>query len=136
MKINQFRINKYGKMNKARPLAIYSLITGTLLFCLWSFFLISGHIPEYSVRPTEISFHLTVEFCTALMLIISSLRVLYTNGQGEGMLLLSTGMLFYTLLNSSGYYAEQASTAFIMIFIIMLVAAIYFTYIAFHGTPK
>lgn len=136
MKINQFRINKYGVMNKARPLAIYSLITGTLLICLWSYFLISGLIPEYSTRPTEISFHLTVEFCTAIMLIISGLRVLYTSGQGEGMLLLSIGMLFYTLLNSSGYYAEKASTGFILLFLTLLIAAIYFTYVAFHGTPK
>jgi len=136
MKINQFRINKYGEMNRAKPLAIYALITGTLLAVLWSFFLIQGLVPDLSTRPTEISFHLTVEFCTAIMLIISGLRVLYSKGQGEGMLLLSTGMLFYTLLNSSGYYAEKASTGFIMLFIIMLITAIYLTYLAFHGTPK
>jgi hypothetical protein len=136
MKINQFRINKYGVMNKARPLAIYSLIIGTLLICFWSYFLISGHVPEYSARPTEISFHLTVEFFTAIMLIISGLRVLYSSGQGEGMLLLSIGMLFYTLLNSSGYYAEKASTGFILLFLTLLIVAIYLTYVAFHGTPK
>jgi hypothetical protein len=106
------------------------------MICLWVFFLLSGLVPEFATRPTEISFHLIVEFCTALMLIISGIRVLYSNGQGEGMLLLSTGMLFYTLLNSSGYYAEKASTGLILLFIIMLVTAIYLTIIAFHGTRK
>ena len=136
MKINQFRINKNGEMNRAKPLAIYALIIGTFMFCMWSFFLIAGLVPEFNTRPTEISFHLIDEFCTALMLIISGLRVLYTNGHGEGMLLLSTGMLFYTLLNSSGYYAEKASTGIILLFILMLVTAIYLTVIAFHGTRK
>jgi hypothetical protein len=136
MKINQFRINKNGGMNKARPLAIYELAIGVFMLCLWSFFLITGNIPEYNNRPTEFSFHLVVEVCTALMLIISSLRVLFTKGHGEGMLLLATGMLFYALLNSSGYYAEIANTGFILLFILMLAVAIYLTYIAFHGTPK
>jgi len=136
MKINQFRINKYGEMNRAKPLAIYALVIGTFLVGMWSFFLISGLVPEFDTRPTEISFHLIVEFCTAIMLIISGIRVLYSDGHGEGMLLLSTGMLFYTLLNSSGYYAEKASTGFILLFIMMLVAAIYLTIVAFHGTRK
>lgn len=136
MKINQFRINKYGEMNRAKPLAIYALVIGTFLVGMWSFFLISGLVPEFDTRPTEISFHLIVEFCTAIMLIISGIRVLYSNGHGEGMLLLSTGMLFYTLLNSSGYYAEKARTGFILLFIVMLIAAIYLTIVAFHGSRK
>jgi hypothetical protein len=136
MKINQFRINKYGVMNRAKPLAIFSLGIGSFLIMMWSFFIIKGLVPEFNTRPTEISFHVVVEYCTAIMLIISGIRVLITNGQGEGMLLMSIGMLFYTLLNSSGYYAEHARTGFIIFFISMLAAAIYFTYMAFHGTPK
>jgi hypothetical protein len=136
MKINQFRINKHGGMNNAKPLAIYELAIGIFLLCLWSFYLLSGNIPEYNNRPTEFSFHLAIEACTALMLIISSLRVLLTKGHGEGMLLMSTGMLFYALLNNSGYYAERANTAFILMFILMLAIAIYLTYLAFHGTCK
>jgi hypothetical protein len=136
MKINQFRINKFGEMNRARPLAIYALIIGIIMLFLWSFFLISGLIPESNSRPTEITLHLVVEYCTAIMLIISGIRVLFTKGQGEGMLLLSIGMLFYTLLNSSGYYAEKASSVFIALFVLMLVVAIYLTYFAFHGSPK
>ncbi len=136
MKLNQFRINKYREMNKARPLAFYAIIIGTLMFCIWTFFLVVGNVPEYNIRPTEISFHLVVEFCTAIMLIISGLRVLLSDGHGEGMLLLSTGMLFYTLLNSSGYYAQKASTGLISLFILMLITAIYLTVIAFHGSRK
>ncbi|NVO19354.1 MAG: hypothetical protein HXX13_06620 [Bacteroidetes bacterium] len=123
-------------MNRARPLAIYALITGSFLLGLWVFFLVNHLIPEVSSRPTESRFHIAVELCTSLMLIISGIRVLYTKGQGEGMLLMSIGMLFYTLLNTSGYYAEKASVGFITIFVLLLITAIYLTWQAFHGTQR
>jgi hypothetical protein len=136
MKINQFRINKYGGMNKARPLAIYATITGSMMMAFCLFLLLGTEMTDYKLRPIEISFHMVIEFCTALMLIINGLRVIYSKGQGEGLLLVSIGMLIYTALNNTGYYAEKSSLLMIAMFLVILISAIYLTIIAFHGRVK
>jgi hypothetical protein len=136
MKINQFRINKHQEMNRAKPLAIFAIIVGFIMLCLWMYFLFITKLPDFEIKPAEVSIHLAVEICTAIMLIISGIRVVFTKGEGEGMLLLSMGMLFYTLLNSSGYYAEKVSNGIIYLFIAVLMTAIYFTIMAFHGSRR
>jgi hypothetical protein len=136
MKQHQFRINKYREMNNAKPLAYFAIAVGFMLFLVWTYILIKGAVPGYSHHPTETTFHLVVEYCTAIMLIISGLRVLLIKGQGEGMLLLSMGMLFYTLVNSTGYFIDRAGKDIVIVYLFLLAPAIYFTVFAFHGSRK
>ena len=123
-------------MNNARPLAIFAVVVGIMLLIVWLYLSLSGGIPDYQFHPTESAFHLAVEFCTALMLIISGFRVLFSDGQGEGMLLLSMGMLFYTLVNTTGYYMEKAGNILLAVNFFLLAPAIYLTIHAFHGSQK
>lgn len=136
MKINQFRINKYQEMNNAKPLAIFATIAGFIMFGIWSYFLVTGRIPEFDSMKPEVTLHFAVEICTAIMLTVSGFRVLFTNGHGEGMLLLSMGMLFYTLLNSSGYYADKVDKTVVFTFVLVLLVGISLTIHAFHGSRK
>ncbi len=123
-------------MNNAKPLAYFAIAVGFMLFLVWTYILIKGAVPGYSHHPTETTFHLVVEYCTAIMLIISGLRVLLIKGQGEGMLLLSMGMLFYTLVNSTGYFIDRAGKDIVIVYLFLLAPAIYFTVFAFHGSRK
>lgn len=123
-------------MNNARPLAIFALLVGIMLLIVWLYLLIIRGIPDFQAHPKESIFHLAVEFCTSFMLIISSLRVLFSDGHGEGMLLLAMGMLFYTLVNTTGYFMEKAGNLIWAINLIVLVPAIYLTVQAFHGSQK
>lgn len=133
MKQQQFRINRHGALNKARTLAFYAIISGSAMLSIWIFCLVSGKIPEFTSRSAEMSFHFAVEICTAIMLLINGLRVLISKGNGEGLLLVSVGMLFYSLLNTAGYFAERSITALMVFCILMLVVTICITINAFHG---
>lgn len=106
------------------------------MMAAWIYCRISGIIP-FPVNDTlENNLHFTVELCTSIMLIVSGIRVLFSKGEGEGMLLMAMGMLFYTCLNSIGYFSGKLTNSLIFIYFVTLLTAIYLTIIAFHGGSR
>lgn len=133
MKLKQFRINRKNNLNKVRPLAYFALIVGLIMMAVWIYCRINRIIPFPVDDSFENNLHFTVELCTSIMLIISGARVLFSNGEGEGMLLMSMGMLFYTCLNSIGYFSGKMTNSLIFLYFATLLTAIFLTVIAFHG---
>ncbi len=123
-------------MNRAKPLAMFAILSGCSLFALCFFFIVSGRVPGFESRPTEITFQITLEILTALMLIINGLRVLFSEGNGEGLLLVAIGMLLCALLNLAGYYAEKGKTGFLITLLLLLAVTIYYLIIAFHSRKE
>ncbi len=123
-------------MNRAKPLAMFAILSGSSLLALCFFFIVSGRIPGFESRPTEITFQITLEIFTALMLIINGLRVVFSEGNGEGLLLVSFGMLICTLLNLAGYYAEKGKTGILTVLLVLLSVTIYYMIIAFHSRKE
>jgi hypothetical protein len=113
-------------MKEEKASGIYGIIVGVVMVLMWTFFIVSGQVPEFESRPVEIVFHLVIEFLTAIMLVISGIAALKQIRWGRLLLLFSFGMLTYTLVLSPGYYAQQGVFAFVIMFAALLALTVYF----------
>jgi len=72
-----------------------AVVTGVLMVAEWAFFITAGQVPELTIEPVRMGFHLAAESVTAVALI----------GAGAGLLrgaspfaLVAFGMLLYTVV--------------------------------------
>ena len=102
-----------------RITAIYSLIMGLLLIGTWVVLLALGQVPELWTRPLETGFLLAAEFLTGIGLILGGYGLLAPRRWGFTVALFSLGMMFYTVVQSIGLFAEQgilpASAWFVLV---------------------
>lgn len=82
----------------------------------WTFFLARRQVPELRTEPLAIRFHLAAELATALALIIGGVGQLAQTGWSQNAYLVATGMLFYTLVNSAGYFAQRRQWPMVITF--------------------
>jgi len=103
-----------------------SAIIGMLMIVQWIFFIVTGNVPEFETSPVSISFHISIEIITAILLIYASLickkRVIR-----ETLLLYGQGMLGYTVINSAGYFAQSGQWVFLGMFAVLLGISIFNT---------
>lgn len=104
--------------------AWYSLVVGIMMFVQWTFFLLTGQVPELQTEPYRIIFHLIGEFVTALALILAGLAVLNRWRLARETTLVALGLLFYTVIVSPGYFAQQGQWAFVGMFAVLLALGI------------
>jgi hypothetical protein len=100
------------------------MAVGTLIIVQWVFFIVTGNVAEFHVIPLEISLHITAEVMTALLLLISSYLLLKRKKKAIKWNLLAQGMLIYTVINSSGYFAQLSQWSFVVMFIVLFVLTI------------
>jgi hypothetical protein len=100
-----------------------SIAIGALMFAQWALFLVTGQVPELQTEPLAIGFHLVAEFVTAAALIISGLALLRGLAWATGISLVANGMLIYTVINSSGYFAQSGTWPPVIMFAALLVLA-------------
>ncbi|HZW38426.1 MAG TPA: hypothetical protein VFF33_03915 [Ignavibacteriaceae bacterium] len=111
-------------MNIKKIAAVYSLVLGSGIILFWMYLLLDGFVPEINTKPTEILFHLIAEFTTAIFLFISSV-FMYENFKGGTYLnLTSMGMLFYSLIQTPGYFFQIGESLVASIFLICLLVGI------------
>ena len=101
-------------MKKLR--AIWSVVVGAAMIAMWCMFYATDAIPEIVSRPWEIAMHLTAEFTTAALLIVSGFGLLARADWAARVNVFATGMLVYTLIQSPGYYLERHALAFVAMF--------------------
>lgn len=110
---------------------ISSAVIGTLMIVQWVFFIVTGNVPQFESAPVEISFHISIELLTALLLIYAALickkRVIR-----QTLLLFGQGMVAYTVVNSSGYFAQSGEWIFVAMFAVLLGISIYNTWVLFR----
>ena len=104
--------------------AIFSLAVGMVMIGQWSFSYLSNQIPELEHERIRISFHIVGEMVTAISLIISGIALLANQPWAQSAYLLSLGMLFYTVIVSPGYFAQQGDWKWVAIFGLLLAAGI------------
>jgi hypothetical protein len=100
--------------------AWFAVIVGTLMLAMWTFFLVTGQVPELVTEPYRIALHLAGEFATAIALIIAGIGLLNKVVWGRSLYFVAAGMLLYTLIVSPGYYAQQRQWAFVGMFALLL----------------
>ena len=100
---------------------ISSVSIGALMLMQWLFFLATGNVPELETAPVSISFHLAIEFMTAIALIVTGLSLRETKRESWILAAFAQGMLGYTVVNSPGYFAQSGEYAFVFMFACLLV---------------
>ncbi|MFU8771572.1 MAG: hypothetical protein ACNA8H_04020 [Anaerolineales bacterium] len=101
-------------------IAVFFVIVGVGMIAQWIFSLITRQVPELKDEPLKIIFHLIAELSTALILIVAGLAVLGKSLVGYPLSLIGAGMLLYTVINSSGYFAHKRQWGFVGLFVGLL----------------
>lgn len=104
---------------------ISSISIGTLMLLQWSFFLATGNVPELETAPVSISFHLAIEFLTALALILTGIYLQPEKQERWILAAFAQGMLGYTVVISPGYFAQSGEYALVFMFAVLLAAALF-----------
>ena len=114
-----------------KAVAIYAVIIGAGMLCMWLFFIATGSVGEFETKPAEIALHLAAEFGTAALLLASGILSLKNRPLGRPLLLAALGMLLYTVIVSPGYYVQRGEVPFaVMFFVLIILTAISIGYTA------
>jgi len=108
---------------------ISSLVIGIGMILQWAMFLITGNVPELETAPVSISFHLVAEALTAGLLILAFVLLRRPGNAGRHVAVFAQGMLAYTVVNSSGYFAQKEEWPFLLMFGLILFFAILNTFL-------
>lgn len=101
--------------------AWYSIVVGGLMFGQWGFFLATGSVPEVQTAPVALTFHLVAEFATAFCLLVGGIALLRHASWSKSFELVAAGMLAYTTIVSSGYFAPSGQWTLVAMFAVLLV---------------
>lgn len=101
--------------------AIFILIVGILMIGQWGFFLAAGQVPELQTAPWEIGHHISAEMLTALILIAGGIGLLRGARWSKVTALVGLGMVIYSCINSSGYFAQSGQWPFVGMFAVLLI---------------
>ena len=104
---------------------ISSISIGALMLMQWLFFLATGNVPELETAPVSISFHLAIEFMTALALILTGILLRASKREIWILAAFAQGMLAYTVVNSPGYFAQNGEYALVVMFAALLAISIF-----------
>ncbi len=104
--------------------AWFCLIVGLFIFISWFFFLVTGQVPELATEPYAIAAHLLAEAATAVVLIVAGVGLLRQRSWASPVALVGLGMLIYTVINSSGYFAELGDWPPVFVFALLLLLAL------------
>ena len=94
------------------------------MILMWVFFIVSGNVPEFQVKPWEIIYHLIAEFTTAILLVVAGILALVKRPTSKPLLLTAFGMLLYTVILSPGYYAQRGNMDFVIFFSVLTILTI------------
>lgn len=104
--------------------AVYAIIVGILMFGQWMFFLATKQVPELKSEPIRIRFHIADEFITGGLLIAAGIGVLAKSDLAMKLYPVAMGMLLYTIIVSSGYFAQKRVWPIVGMFGVLLILTI------------
>jgi hypothetical protein len=107
-----------------RIVAVYSAGMGVLILALWGALWAAGAIPEMMTRPWEVAMHLTAEFTTAGLLIVSGAGLWFAAPWATRINVFASGMLIYSLIESPGRYLEENAMDFVLLFAFAFLATV------------
>jgi hypothetical protein len=102
---------------------IYSLIIGVGIIGLWLMLIITKQVPEMKTEPIAIGFHIIVENIMGFLAIVSGIILLLDLIYAPFVFVLSSGLVIYAVINSSGYYGERKQWSFVGMFGAILITS-------------
>lgn len=86
---------------------------------MWALLYLTGEIPELTTAPLEIGYHLFAEGLTAGLLLIAGYGLFRDRPWAASVHPLALGLLLYTVINSTGYYAQRGDVAMVGMFTVL-----------------
>lgn len=99
---------------------------------MWTMFIITDQVPELKDAPMKIYYHLTAEFLTAILLLISGFTLIKNHSLSIQIYLISLGMLLYTVIVSAGYYANTGEAPMVLMFTVFQVLTALFIVVSLY----
>jgi hypothetical protein len=109
---------------------VFAIVVGIGMIGQWAVTIAQGNIPgpeagsEAGRGRVEMLFHLAAEALTALALISSGAGLVLAQDWAYPVYLLATGMLLYTVIASSGYFAQLHEWPMVVMFGVLFVLAL------------
>jgi len=75
-------------------------------------------------KPWAISFHITGEFTTAILLIAAAVGLWLDDQWAKILAPIALGMLLYTVIVSPGYYAQLNNLPMVGVFLILVILTV------------
>lgn len=100
--------------------AVYAIVVGLFMVGFWGMLVATGRA-ELKERPWDMRYHIAAEFVTAALLILSGVGSFLGVGGDSVSTPLALGMLLYTVINSSGFYAGQGNRPMVGMFSVLTV---------------
>ncbi len=104
--------------------ALYSILMGALLIGSWIVLFAIGQVPYLWTLPLDTSFLLLAEFLTGIGLIVGGWGLLAKRPWAFTITLFALGMMFYTVVRSTGLFAEQGITLAAAWFVLVTVLTV------------
>ena len=101
--------------------SVYMITVGVMIISLWVMLISTGSVTEFTEEPLDISFHIAAEFLTAVLLLSSGIGLIKKNKWSMQLSYISLGALLYTIINSSGYYAQRSEPVFLIMFGVLFI---------------
>ena len=87
--------------------------------------IVTGNVPEFSTEPVAIAFHLTAELSMGVLALISGIMMLVGKKYANALYLVSSGLVIYAVINSSGYYGNLGQWGMVIMFMIVLIMSVF-----------
>jgi hypothetical protein len=110
--------------------ALYAIVVGMAMVAQWVLTVVRRQIPGPEAGQivgrgrVEMLFHWAAESVTALTLVAGGLGLLVDCAWGRDIYALAMGMLLYTVVNSSGYFAQKREWPMVGVFAVILILAL------------
>ena len=107
--------------------AIFAFVVGALILVLWAWLVLTGGVPEYDLHPLAATLHVIAEVLTGIALIVAGYALVSRKSWAHKAYLVAAGMLIYALVQAAGYYAENGPGGLVIVFIALMILAVFFT---------
>lgn len=112
-----------------KVISIIYIIIGIGILGLWMMLLLTNQVPELETEPAAIILHIIIEVIMGVACIITGIVQLKKWQYRKETLLLTTGMVLYSVVNSSGYYINLNSYGMVVFFAFILLFSVYSVHI-------
>lgn len=116
--------DRVSRLGTLRLLPWFLALMGAVVAGLWMSLLITGSVPEIEAGDLDIWFHVVAELVTAVLLITSGVLMLRRERLGDSLTGIALGALFYTGINSAGFYADEGDWVMVAMFGVVVFATV------------
>jgi peptidoglycan/LPS O-acetylase OafA/YrhL len=107
--------------------AIFAFVAGAFLIILWAWLVLTGEVPDYDMHPIAATLHVIAELLTGVALVAAGYALVTRKSWAHKAYLVGAGMLLYALVQAAGYYAENGPGSMVVVFVLLMVLAVFFT---------